>query len=146
MRPDRARITVTEPDTPGGLRHDRRISADFGIEATRMHVMVVHLIALMQLGRNNRVNRIFSASDRLYLSKESEGMSTNIVVLLTLSALISGTAAVLSWMGGWSVIGAFVIYSLGGSMTLLLLAGLGTLLGIYGEDDFPITSSSDQST
>ncbi len=57
-------------------------------------------------------------------------MSTNILVLLMLSALISGTAAVLAWMGGWGLIGAFLVYSLGGSMTLFLLAGVARLDGL----------------
>jgi hypothetical protein len=73
-------------------------------------------------------------------------MSTNIVVLLMLSALISGTAAVFAWMGGWGLIGAFLVYSLGGSMTLLLLAGLATMLGGYADSDAAHATSADQST
>jgi hypothetical protein len=73
-------------------------------------------------------------------------MSTNIVVLLMLSALISGTAAVFAWMGGWGLIGAFLVYSLGGSMTLLLLAGLATWLGGYDDSDLANAPVVDQST
>ena len=74
-------------------------------------------------------------------------MSTNIIVLLMLSALISGAAAVLAWMGGWGVIGAFLVYSLGGSMTLLLLAGVATWLGAYGGTDVAADArTADQST
>jgi hypothetical protein len=73
-------------------------------------------------------------------------MSTNILLLLMLSALISGTAAVFAWMGGWGLIGAFLVYSLGGSMTLLLLAGLATWLGGYDESDLAGAPVSDQST
>ena len=73
-------------------------------------------------------------------------MSTNIVVLLMLSALISGTAAVFAWMGGWGLIGAFLVYSLGGSMTLLLLAGLATWLGGYDDCDLVDAPVADQST
>ena len=73
-------------------------------------------------------------------------MSTNIVVLLMLSALISGTAAVFAWMGGWGLIGAFLVYSLGGSMTLLLLAVLATWLGGYDDSDLANAPAADQRT
>ena len=74
-------------------------------------------------------------------------MSPNIVVLLMLSGLISGTAAVLAWLGGWGLIGAFLVYSLGGSMTLLLLAGVATWLGAYGRTDVAAKArTADQST
>ncbi len=51
-------------------------------------------------------------------------MDTTIVSLLILSAFISGTMAVVALIAGWGLIGAFLIYSLGGSMTLVLLAFL----------------------
>ncbi len=73
-------------------------------------------------------------------------MSTNVLFLLTLSALISGTAAVFAWTGGWGLIGAFLVYSLGGSMTLFLLAGLATVLGGYDDADLASDALSDQST
>ncbi len=54
-------------------------------------------------------------------------MDTGLVILLMLSALISGTMAIIAFFSGWGVIGAFLIYSLGGSMTLILLSFISTL-------------------
>lgn len=65
-------------------------------------------------------------------------MDTTIVSLLILSAFISGTMSVIALVAGWGLIGAFLIYSLGGSMTLVLLAFLVNLRGAPIDEAEPI--------
>ena len=50
---------------------------------------------------------------------EETHLDTGLVILLMLSALISGTMAIIAFFSGWGVIGAFLIYN---AQTLSVLA------------------------
>jgi hypothetical protein len=73
------------------------------------------------------VNELFSPFGSRGQNRRSQFMNPNIVTLLFLSVLIAGSVAVLALISGWNPIGAFLIYSIGGSTTLLLLAFVSTL-------------------
>lgn len=62
-------------------------------------------------------------------------MNPNIVVQILLSVLTAAAASVLALWSGWGLLAAFVVYSLGGAMTLVLLVALSTAFAREGSLD-----------
>jgi hypothetical protein len=47
-----------------------------------------------------------------------------LIALVVVSAAVAGTAAIVGFALGWGLLASIAIYSLGGSLTLLLLAAI----------------------
>jgi len=67
-----------------------------------------------------------------------------LIALIMVSAAVSGIAAIVAFALGWGLLASIAIYSLGGSLTLLLLAAI-VARGKGPEDGEPDDESNERS-